>query len=172
MYVPQLDRTKGGLAGDIIIANQRACHGLGGVQARVLLLTTQQTRHNHISHTRHDHNAPTTLSSCFALEWTLPLVSLCSGCFGKLEIFRNDALFIQDIARKQCETSHCFIHVMLLHAIVCMMNFAHRKWMKENTTIEFGLFNLQSTVLGTVLTDTAEMSESSKFARPKYFKFT
>uniref|UniRef100_A0A6V7HY14 Uncharacterized protein n=1 Tax=Bracon brevicornis TaxID=1563983 RepID=A0A6V7HY14_9HYME len=48
-YVPQLDRTKGGLAGDIIITNQRACHGLGGVQACVLLLTTQQTRHNHIS---------------------------------------------------------------------------------------------------------------------------
>lgn len=48
-YVPQLYRTKGRLAGDIIITNQCTCHGLGGVQASVLLLTTQQTRHNHIS---------------------------------------------------------------------------------------------------------------------------
>lgn len=48
-YIPQLDRTKGSLAGDIIITNQCTCHGLGRIQACVLLLTTQQTRHNHIS---------------------------------------------------------------------------------------------------------------------------
>jgi len=88
-----LDRTKGGLAGDIIITNQRACHGLGGVQARVLLLTTQQTRHNHISHTRHDHNAPARYSVS-RLSGALRLVSFVTfAVLDELKISLDSATF-------------------------------------------------------------------------------